>query len=133
MGHFDGVGEPIPKMIRDAGRKDLGFIFKASKSPRMDDTVAIALELTAVSMPQFGISPAAASLDWKTQAAEPANRRRIHFCGRELAKVMAALLTALRVLVRSGSTSFLARCGSLVLIRSASAKMAASFETNTVG
>jgi hypothetical protein len=69
LGHFNGVGEPVPKMIRDAGRKDLSFIFKASKSPRMDDAVAIALELTAVRMRQFGISPAPASLDWKTEAA----------------------------------------------------------------
>jgi hypothetical protein len=56
-------------MIRDAGWKDLSFIFKASKSSRMDNPVAIALELAAVRVRQFGITPAAASLDLKTQAA----------------------------------------------------------------
>jgi hypothetical protein len=69
LGDFDGVGEPIPKMVRDAGRKDLGLIFKASKSPRMYDTVAITLELTTVSMPQFGVSPTAAGRHWKTKTA----------------------------------------------------------------
>ena len=66
---FNGVGEPVAEMIRDARRKNLRFIFKPSKSARMDNAVAIALELAAVRMRQFGISPAAASLDRKTQAA----------------------------------------------------------------
>src|SRR5580700_6613168 len=93
----------------------------------MDQAVAVPLEFAPVGMRQFRVSPASAGLDRKTQAAEP-----VH-CDRELSKVMAALLTALRVLVRSGSTSFLARLGSLSLTRSASARMAASFETITVG
>ncbi len=66
---FDGVGEPVTEMVRDARRKDLGFVLQPAKGPRMDDAVAIALELAAVRMRQFGISPAAASLDGKTQAA----------------------------------------------------------------
>jgi len=69
LGDFDGMGQPVPKMIRNAWRKNLRLIFKPSKSPRMDDPVAIALELAAVGMLQFGISPAAATFDWKTQAA----------------------------------------------------------------
>ena len=69
LGHFDGVGEPVPKMIRDTRRKDLRLILQAAEGARMYDAVAIALELTAVRMRQFGIAAAAASLDWKTQAA----------------------------------------------------------------
>ena len=90
------------------GGKNLRLILQAPKSPRVDNAVAIALELTAVRMRQFGISAAAASLDGKTQAAQfmPRSPRPVHFWDRELAKVMAALLTALRVLVRSGLHQF---------------------------
>jgi hypothetical protein len=61
--------EPVTKMIRDTGRKDLRLILQPAKSPRMDNTVAIALEIAAVGMRQFGIPPAAASLGGKTEAA----------------------------------------------------------------
>jgi len=66
---LDGVGEPVTKVIRDARRKHLRFILQAAERGRMDDAVAIALELAAVRMRQFRISPASASFDGKTQAA----------------------------------------------------------------
>jgi hypothetical protein len=66
---FDGVSEPVAKMVRNAGWKNLGLILQAAEGPRVDDAVTIALELTAIRMRQFGIAPAPASLDGKTQAA----------------------------------------------------------------
>src|ERR1700678_3422981 len=66
---FDGMGEPVAKMVRDSGGENLGFVFKAAKSPRMDNAVAIALEFAAIRMRKFGISPATASFSRKAQAA----------------------------------------------------------------
>jgi hypothetical protein len=66
---FDGVSEAVMKMVGDAGREDLGFILQPPKSPRMDEAVAITLVFAAVRMRQFGISPAPALFDRKTQAA----------------------------------------------------------------
>ena len=66
----------------------------------MDDAVAVALEFAAIRMREFGISPAAALLHRKAQAAQP-----VHCWDSEPSIEIAALLTALRVLVRSGSTS----------------------------
>jgi hypothetical protein len=67
--HFDGMGKPVMGIIGNARRKNLRFILKPSKSPRMDQTIAIAFELAAVWMRQFGISPASALLHRKTQSA----------------------------------------------------------------
>ena len=135
---LDGVSKPVAKMIGNAGRKYLCFVFQAPESPGVDDAVAIALELAAVSVRQLGIAPAPAVLNGKTQTAQPVHRwaahcRPVHLQVSELSNVMAALLTALRVLVRSGSTNLRARAQSLVWSRLASARVAASFETITVG
>lgn len=115
-------------MIGKSGGEDLRLIFQAAESPRVDDSVAIALKIAAIGVWQFRIAAASRTRRGKTQPAKP-----VHCGGRLLARLIAALLTPPWVLPRSGSISCRARLGSLFLIRSASASVAASLETRTVG
>src|ERR1051326_1181201 len=93
------VCQAISKMVRDAGRENLGLVFEATERAGMHNAIAIALELIAVWVRQFGKAAAASVLDGKTQT-----RKRVHF-GSSLMAVRACRLTAARSLDRSGSSS----------------------------
>jgi len=128
LGDFHGVRQPVAEVIGDAGRENLRLILQPAKCPRVDYTIAIALEFVAIGMRRLRIDPAAALLNRETEARQP-----VHCRDKSLSKLIAALLTAPRVLVRRGSTSFLARGRSVFLSRSANASVAVSLETSTVG
>jgi hypothetical protein len=53
---FNGMGQPIAKVVGVAAGKDLGFGFEAAKSPGMDDAITVALEVIAVGMLGLGIT-----------------------------------------------------------------------------
>ena len=57
--HFDGVGQTVAKVIGEAAGEDLGLGFEAAKSPRVDDAVAISLEVVAIGM--LGLRKAASA------------------------------------------------------------------------
>jgi hypothetical protein len=69
LSDLDGVGKPVMEIVRETRRKNLCFILKPAKSPRMNNAVPIALELATVRVGQLRISPASAALGWKAQAA----------------------------------------------------------------
>ena len=48
-----GVREPVTEMIGKAGREDLGFPFEPPEGARVNDAVAIALEIASIRMPWF--------------------------------------------------------------------------------
>jgi len=51
--NFQRMGEPITKMIGIADGENLRLGFEASKSPRMNDAVAIARVFAAVGVREF--------------------------------------------------------------------------------
>ncbi len=53
LGHFDGMGQAIAEVVREAAGEDLGLGFQAAKSAGVDDTVAVALEIVAIGMLGF--------------------------------------------------------------------------------
>jgi hypothetical protein len=55
---FYCVGQPVTEMVGIPAGKNLGFGFQPSKSPRVNDSVAIALEIIAVGMRRLGMAPA---------------------------------------------------------------------------
>ena len=124
---FNGVRQPVAEVIGYSGRENLCLVLQPAKRPRVDYAIAVTLEFAAIGMRKFGVDPSKAPLNRKTQARQPVHRDN------SLSKVIAARLTALRVLVRRGSTNFLARGRSVVFSRSASASVAVSLETSTVG
>src|SRR5271167_725092 len=44
---FDGVGQPIAKMVRVTAREDLGFCLKTAERPGVDDAIAVTLKVVA--------------------------------------------------------------------------------------
>src|SRR5258708_39029529 len=57
---FNGVGEPVAKMVRAAAGKNLRLVLQPAESPRMHHADTIALEDVAVSMSFFRIAPSTA-------------------------------------------------------------------------
>ena len=57
--HFERMGEPVPEMIAQAGRENLCFAFQPAKTPRVDDTVTVALVIVSVRVRKLGIFAAA--------------------------------------------------------------------------
>jgi hypothetical protein len=53
LGDFEGVSEPIAKMIGISRSKNLSLGFQTAKCARVNDAVAIACVLGAVRMPRF--------------------------------------------------------------------------------
>jgi hypothetical protein len=76
LGHFDGVGQAVAKVIREALREDLGLVLQAPESAGMHDAVAVSLKIVSVGMGKFGVAAAACPLHWKAQMSE---RGRRHF------------------------------------------------------
>ena len=50
LGDFDRVGEAVAKMVVEAGREDLRLVLQAPECARVDDAVAVTLELVAIGM-----------------------------------------------------------------------------------
>jgi hypothetical protein len=60
LGYLNRVGQPIAEMVTQPDSKHLCFALKPSKGSRVDDTVAIALEIVAIGMRWLRKTPAAA-------------------------------------------------------------------------
>ncbi len=99
--HLDGVRQAVAEMVRDAGRKNLHLVFQPAKGARVNDAVAIALELVAVGMRKLGIAPSAALLHGKAQSAG----RGHFFWDMSSSALRAARLMPLRSLPRNGSSN----------------------------
>jgi hypothetical protein len=56
---FDGVRKSRAEMIADAMRKNLGLVLEPTESPRMDDAVAVALEVVTIGMRRLRITASA--------------------------------------------------------------------------
>ena len=50
LGHFNGMGQAIAKVIGMAASKNLRLVFEAAEGARVDDTITIALEVVAIGM-----------------------------------------------------------------------------------
>ena len=48
--NFNGVREPVAKMVGVAAGENLGLGFQPAKRPRMDYPVAVALKIVAIGM-----------------------------------------------------------------------------------
>jgi hypothetical protein len=55
---FDGVSEAVAEVIGEALAKDLSLAFQTAERAGVNDSVAIALELSPVGMGWLGIAPA---------------------------------------------------------------------------
>src|ERR1700683_4254585 len=51
--YFDGVSEPVAKVVRITARENLRLIFESAKGAGMDDAVTIALKVVAVGVRRF--------------------------------------------------------------------------------
>src|SRR5439155_9641133 len=60
--HFDGMSEPVAEVIGEAAGKDLSLCLQAAKSARVDDAVAVPLEIIAIGMLGLGNTAAAGLL-----------------------------------------------------------------------
>ena len=127
--NLDGVRQAVAEMVGDAGRKNLHLVFEAAEGPRVNDAVAIALELVAIRVRKLGVAASAALLHWKAQSAG----RGHFFWDKSSSALRAARLMLLRSLPRKGSRILRARAGSLGAIRRANAMVADSLETSSVG
>src|SRR6266478_407811 len=56
--NFDGVSEAVAEVIRYSRREHLRLVLKPSKSPRVHDTVTIALKGIAIGMRQLRVAAA---------------------------------------------------------------------------
>src|SRR5438270_3084368 len=122
------MGQPVAEMIGNAGGENLRLVFEPAKCARMNDAVTVALKFVAVRMRKLRIPASPAERHGETQGAQAG-----HLLDISPRMVRAVRLTLLRGLLRSGSSSLRARCGSVFLINSASATVADSLDTKTVG
>src|ERR1051326_784657 len=60
---FNGVGEPIAKMVGKAAGENLSLIFQAPEGARVDHAVAVALEIIAIGMRGLGMAASAGGND----------------------------------------------------------------------
>src|ERR1700730_16891441 len=60
--HLDRMSQTVAKVIGIAAREDLSLVFETPKSSRMDDAVAVALEVVAVGMQRLRETPSAGML-----------------------------------------------------------------------
>jgi hypothetical protein len=67
--NFDGVSQAIPEMVRDTTGENLGFVLQTSEGSRVNDAVAIALELVSIGVRQFRVAAAVAALNRKAEGA----------------------------------------------------------------
>jgi hypothetical protein len=86
------VGQTIAEMIRNAGSENLRLVLKPPESPRVYDTVAIALERIAVRMLGLRVAAPAGSLDGKPQMLQ--HSKSGYFCGSSLIAVIATVLVS---------------------------------------
>src|SRR5580700_2894063 len=125
------MSQPVAEVIGNAGREDLHLIFQPAKGARVDNAIAIALELATVRMGKLGITPATALGHRKTQTSNC--RRDQFFWDMSSSALRAPRLILLRGLPRKGSRILRARAGSVGAINRASAMVAASLETSSEG
>jgi hypothetical protein len=70
LGNFDRMGQPVAKVIGNAGRKDLRFGFETPESAGMNHAVAIALEGISIGVIGLGVPASAALRQRETQRAK---------------------------------------------------------------
>ena len=61
-------------MIRNARRKNLGFVFQTPESPGVDHAIAVALKRIAIRMRQFRIPSTARAFERKPQMSQRAGQ-----------------------------------------------------------
>src|SRR5258708_34144543 len=54
--HFNGVRQPVAKVIGVPAREDLGLVLKPAESAGMDDPVPVSLKIVAIWMTRLPIS-----------------------------------------------------------------------------
>lgn len=70
LGHFHSVREAVAEMVRNGGGKDLGLVFQAAKCAGMDDAIAIAPEVIAVSVRELGVTASFGATHRESQESE---------------------------------------------------------------
>src|SRR5438128_1943787 len=53
------MSETVAKVVRVATGEYLGLVFQSAESPRMNDTIAVTLEIIAIRVLRLGIAPSA--------------------------------------------------------------------------
>ncbi len=71
---LNGMRQPVAKVIRNAGRENLRFVFEAPERPRVNHAVAVALKRIAIRMRQFGIASSARTFQRKPQMGQRAGQ-----------------------------------------------------------
>ena len=66
LGDFNRMGQTIAEVIAQTGRKDLSFAFQPAKRTRVNDAIAIPLEIGAVGVGRFREEPAARTVRTKS-------------------------------------------------------------------
>jgi hypothetical protein len=64
------MSESIPEVVVQPGCKDLCFVFQAAESTRVDDTIAVTLELVAIGMRKFRITASLRPLNREPQTRQ---------------------------------------------------------------
>src|SRR4051794_11289274 len=84
--NFDGVGQPVPEMVVQAGAENLRLIFEAAKGASVNNAIAITLELVPIRMRQFGITTPTTQCNGKSEFRERPRRHAGLSCGRDFAE-----------------------------------------------
>src|SRR5260370_24362371 len=124
--------QAVQGVVRDAGREHLHLILQPSKGPGVNDAVAVAMKFVAVRVRGFGKAAPTSSLHRKRETGKQRAGECLHF-GRSESARRTCWLTCARSLPRKGSSSLRALPPSVGAIRCASAMLAASLATITVG
>ena len=134
LGYLNGVGEAVAEVVVETGREDLCLVFQPPECARVDDPVAIALEVVAVWVGEFGITPALRTLDRKSKVGQRGPAHVTSLLGRNLAESSdGGAANRDHAPQRSGSSSLRASAGFFGAMTFARAIVACSFETRTVG
>jgi hypothetical protein len=70
LGDLNRVGQPVPKVVAQTRGEDLRLALQPAERARMDDTIAIPLEIIAERMLRLGILPATKICRTQTKSAE---------------------------------------------------------------
>lgn len=70
---FQGMCQPVPKMIGVASGENLGFVRQTPESTGVDNSIAIALEVVSIRMGRLGIATSAGLFDPHRVIGEHAN------------------------------------------------------------
>ena len=68
--NLDRVGQPVAEMVMAAGGENLSLALKTPESPRVNDAVAVALQIIPVRMRRFGKAAALKMRRTKTKSAQ---------------------------------------------------------------